>query len=338
MLRNVFVVILLLCSTSAFCSAAQVPPDTITGVALQGANTFAFKVGDVRVISLSDGSVPQDAHKLLLGANAQQIDAYLHQAFVTNPVEASINAFFFRLGDHFVLVDTGSGDMFGHGFGGKLLESLALAGVRPDQITDILLTHMHDDHMGGLVHDGQIVFPNATVHVSKIDLDFFLDRKNAAKAHYDISYFDQAEKAITPYLDAGKVQTFETHTEVLPGVLASVHPGHTPGSAFYTLQSQGQSIMFVGDLVHMLAVQLPDPGVTIVYDVDPANAAQARQQAFAAFAHDRTLIAIPHIPFPGVGHLRAVKAGYEWIPVNYGNRDTALQSDFESRHSKSQTR
>ena len=337
MLQTICMLVLLLCSALFFSAAAQGAADVTTGVALQGANSFAFTVGDVRVIALSDGTVPQDTHKLLLGASTAEIDAALHQAFVTNPVEASINAFLFRLGDRVVLVDTGAGDMFGPGFGGKLIESLALAGVRPAQITDVLLTHVHDDHMGGLVHNGQSVFPNATVHVSKADFDFFLNRTNAQKAHYDISYFNQAEKAIWPYVKAHKIHSFGALAEILPGVLASVHPGHTPGSTFYTLQSGGNSITFVGDLLHVFAVQMPNPSITIVYDVDPAKAAQVREQAFATFAHDRTLIAIPHVSFPGVGYLHAVGSGYEWIPVTYGNRDILLKTNFETRHSKSTT-
>lgn len=95
-----------------------------------------------------------------------------------------------------MLVDTGAGDFFGPGFGGKLLESLAQEGVSPDQITDVLLTHAHDDHMGGLVHGGKLTFPNATVHLGQPDLDFLLDRANAARAHYAMSYFDQAATAL----------------------------------------------------------------------------------------------------------------------------------------------
>ncbi|HAT33369.1 MAG TPA: MBL fold metallo-hydrolase [Janthinobacterium sp.] len=295
-------------------------PASAPGIELQGAASYAFSVGDIRFFALSDGSVPQDLHDLLRDTSNKQTDALLHAALLANPVEASINAFLFKLDGRVVLVDTGSGQMFPAGYGGKLLGSLAAAGVTPEQVSDILLTHAHDDHIGGLVRDGHPVFPNATIHIGKPDIDFFLDRSNAAKAHYDMKYFDEANTALKPYIDAGKVQTFSGSGAIMTGVTATVHPGHTPGSAFYEVESAGQKIVFVGDIVHVAAVQFPEPNITITYDVDRAKAAQVREKTFAAFAQDRTLIAVPHMSFPGIGHIRAVGQGYEWLPVAYGNR------------------
>jgi len=308
----------ILAGAQAQSAADQLPP----GILEQGPDHYSFEVGDVRVTALSDGTVPQDLHKLLRDTTSQKTDALLKEGFLVNPVEASINEWLFQLGGRTILVDTGSGDLFGPGYGGKLAHSLAAVGLRPEQITDILLTHVHDDHMRGLVHGGRLAFPNATVHVGKPDIDFFLDRSNAAKSHYDIKYFDEAIATVKLCVDAGKVQTFSGTTELMPGLIATLHPGHTPGSAFYTLESHGQKIVFVGDIVHVAAVQFPDPTITIEYDVDTARAAAVRQQAFSEFARDRTLIAVPHVPFPGVGHVRAIGTGFEWVPIDYGNRLT----------------
>jgi glyoxylase-like metal-dependent hydrolase (beta-lactamase superfamily II) len=305
-------------ATAATGQSAQPPP----AVEQQGAYTYSFRVGDIRITALSDGTVPGDLHELLRDTTNQKTDALLKKGFVANPAEISINVFMFKLGGRLFLVDTGSGDLFPAGFGGKLLQSLVAAGVHPEEVTDILLTHAHDDHMGGLVHNGALAFPNATVHVGKADVEFFQDRSNAAKAHYGMNYFDDYFASLKHYVDAGKVQTFEGTTVIVPGITATVHAGHTPGSAFYTVESNGQRIVFVGDIIHVGEVQFPEPAITITYDVDRKQAAQVRTAAFAAFAHDGTLIAIPHIPFPGVGHVRAAGTGYEWVPIVYGNRDT----------------
>jgi glyoxylase-like metal-dependent hydrolase (beta-lactamase superfamily II) len=196
--------------------AAAQPSRTYPGLELQGANTYTFRIGDIPITALSDGTVPQDLHDLLRDTTNQKTDALLEKGFVTNPVEASINVFLFKLAGRTFLVDTGSGELFPAGFGGKLLQSLTAAGVRPEQITDILLTHAHDDHMGGLVHNGALTFPNATVHVAKADVDFFQDRSNAAKAHYGMNYFDDYFASLKHYVDAGKVQTFEGTASLFP--------------------------------------------------------------------------------------------------------------------------
>ena len=300
---------------------AQAGPSS-PGITDQKVGIYAITVGNAQITALSDGTVPQDLHALLHGTTNDNTDALLKKGYLSNPVELSLNAFLLRIDGRTVLIDTGAGQLYGPGYGGKLLASLSAAGVSPAQVTDILLTHLHDDHMGGLVQDGKIVFNNATVHVGQPDLDFFLDRSNSAKAHYDMKYFDEAFKTVKLYVDAGKVQSFQGTSEIMPGVTATVHPGHTPGSAFYTVQSEGQKIVFVGDIVHVAAVQFPQPTITIDYDVDPRSAAKTRQQSFATFAHDRTLIAVPHMPYPGIGHVRQVGSGYQWIPIEYGNRST----------------
>ena len=291
-------------------------------VVRQQAGGYTVRVGEVRVTSLTDGSVPQNLHELFRRTRPEDIDRLLARNFQTNPVEASINAFLVTLPGHRVLVDTGSGQLFGPGNGGRLIESLAAQGIGPQDITDILLTHAHSDHAGGLVRDGQRVFPDAVVYVGKPDIDFFFNEDNQKKTGYDQAYFDIARLTLAPYLKAGKVRTFSGTQEVLPGMTATVHPGHTPGSAFYRLTSHGESMTFVGDLIHVAAVQFPDPEVTIAYDQDPARAAAVRKAGFASFARDRTLIAAPHLPFPGIGYVRASGGnGYDWVPVTYTNRE-----------------
>lgn len=290
-------------------------------VVVQQAGGYSVQVGTLRITSLTDGSVPQDLYKLLQRTTPEKIDKLLEQNFQANPVEVSINAFLIDLPGHRVLVDTGSGQLFGPGQGGRLVESLASFGIHPTDITDILLTHAHSDHSGGLVNEGQRVFDNAIVHIGKPDIDFFFSDASQQNSGYDQSYFDIARKTIKPYLDSGKVRTFSSSEEVLPGITGTIHPGHTPGSAFYTLVNNGEKITFVGDLIHVAAVQFPQPNVTISYDKDPDHATQVRSRSFADFADHKTLIAAPHLPFPGIGYVaHNDHGGYRWVPVTYTNR------------------
>ena len=302
------------------------------GIAEQRNGSYTFFVGRMRVTALSDGSVPQDLHALLHGAPIGDIDDALRNDNLSNPIELSINAFLVQTGGRKLLVDTGVGQLFGPKLGGKMLANLRSEGVGPEQITDVLLTHLHDDHMGGIVRDGHTVFPNAIIHVGKPDLTYFFDRSNSARDHYAIKYFDEASLCITPYLKSGKVEAFNGRTQILPGVTATLHPGHTPGSAFYELDSDGQRLVFVGDLVHIAAVQFPHPGITIDYDVSQPKAAHRRETEFIELAQARTLIAVPHLPFPGVGHVRQTAGGFEWMPVEQTDRAAVLSPTNKSQH------
>lgn len=313
---------LILFALSLACAslASAQPVAPLTEVALQGGDYHRVRIGDVMVTALSDGTISFDLHKHLTNTTPAKVDALLHQNFENNPVEASINTYLIELPGRLVLVDVGVGELFGPGNGGLLLESLTAAGYQPDQVTDILITHVHTDHSGGLVKGGQRLFTNATVHVGQPDLDFFLGANQAKRAGYPSTFFDEAAKTLKPYVDAGKVAGFSGTEEVVPGITATVHPGHTPGSAFYTLASRGKTLTFVGDLIHFAPVQLPDPSVTFLYDFDAKAAAANRRTALQVFARDRTLIAVPHFSFPGIGYVRASGKNFQWVPISYGNR------------------
>lgn len=306
--------------------AAEPSTEHASAVSAPGAKQSAFyrfRVGNVDVVALSDGTVPQDLHALLKGASVTEIDSMLRRAFMANPVEASINAYLIDTGTQRILVDTGAGAFFGAGAGGKLVDSLRGAGYRPEQINDVLLTHVHTDHSGGLVDAaGRMVFSNATIHVGQPDIDFFLAPANQAGVDgYDKSYFEQATKSLTPYVKAGKVRGFKSAGEVAPGVSALPTPGHTPGHAFYVLRSNGQTLEFIGDILHVQSIQMAHPEVTITYDVDQPAAGSQRNRQFTRLADERDMVAGAHLPFPGIGHLRKENAGFTYVPTDYRNRD-----------------
>lgn len=282
---------------------------------------YTFKLGTYEITVISDGTVPQDLHVLLKGAPQQTVDGLLNQVHLHNPVEASINVFLINTGKKLILVDTGAGDFFGKGFGGKFSERLNKLGVKPEDISDILITHIHTDHTGGLVHEGKAVFPNANIYVGKADIDFFLDANNQNGVNgYDKAYFQQAQTAMQPYVALGHVKPLSGAQKILDDFNVYPTPGHTPGHYYYQLESQGQSITFIGDSVHVEAVQFPHPDITITYDVDQPSAAKQRQAQFAQLAKSGSMIAAPHLPYPGIGYINTQKEGFAFIRAEFHDR------------------
>ena len=306
----------------AIAQAATPAAPASTPPATQQAGFYRFSVGGVQVVALSDGTVQQDLHALLHMKPAQT-DQLLQRGFLANPVEASINAYLVYAGDRLALVDTGAGAFFGPGAGGKLVASLQAVGVEPAQISDVLITHIHTDHSGGLVDaQGERVFANATIHVGKADVDFFLAPGNQQGVRgYDKAYFEQGTTALGPYVKSGQVRPFTGAVEIVPGIRSRPTPGHTPGHAFFVLQSRGEALEFIGDILHVQAVQMPRPDVTIAYDVVPSDAKAQRLQQFARLAKERRMVAAAHLPYPGLGHLRNEGKGrYAFVPVDYRYR------------------
>jgi glyoxylase-like metal-dependent hydrolase (beta-lactamase superfamily II) len=278
---------------------------------------YRMMLGDFEVTALSDGTVPLPVDKLLTNTTPAKVEAQLKGAYQKAPVETSVNGFLINTGTKLVLIDTGAGNLFGPTLG-KLVASLKASGYTPDQVDEIYITHMHADHVGGLVADGKLAFPNAIVRAGKADADFWLSKANLDKAPDAMKdFFKGAQAMLNPYVTAGKFKPFEGETELVPGIKAIPAPGHTPGHSFYEVTSKGQKLVAWGDLMHVAAVQFADPSVTIQFDTDSKAAAAARKKAFADAAKAGYFVAIAHVDFPGIGQLRSDGAGYRWVPVHY---------------------
>jgi glyoxylase-like metal-dependent hydrolase (beta-lactamase superfamily II) len=277
---------------------------------------FRVMVGDIEVTPVNDGTVdlPMDQ---LLRQKPELTKATLEKNFLKVPLETSDNAFLINTGSKLVLVDTGAGALFGPTLG-KFVQNLKNAGYQPEQIDEIYITHMHGDHVGGLVHDGQRAFPNAVVRAGKADADFWLNKANMDKAPADKKgFFQGAMASINPYVQAGKFKAIESNGELVPGVSAVAEHGHTPGHTTYVVESKGQKLVLIGDLIHVAAVQMENPQVTIGFDSDEKAAYASRKKAFDAAAKNGWLIGGAHLQFPGLGHLQTQGKGYRWVPVNY---------------------
>ena len=288
-------------------------------VKTQAPGFFRFMVGSFEVTAISDGTVKLPMSKLLTNTRPEKTSAALKRAFLADEVETSVNTYLVNTGSKLVLIDTGAAALFGPTLG-NLLPNLKAAGYQPEQIDEIYITHMHPDHVGGLIANGAIAFPNATLRIDKADVDFWLDEARMKAAPESAKgFFQGAMASVNPYLAAKKLVTFTGATELVPGVRAEPSHGHTAGHTSYVVESGGQKLVLWGDLVHAAAVQFADPGVTIQFDTDAKAAAVERKKADADAAKNGYLVGITHVAFPGVGHVRpaACGKGYEWLPLNY---------------------
>lgn len=285
-------------------------------VKTQAPGYYRVMLGDFEITALNDGSFDLPVDKILKQP-AATTNAELAKSFQKAPVETSVNAFLINTGTKLVLIDTGTGGGMAPS-AGVLLANLQAAGYKPEQVDEICITHMHGDHVGGLSKDGVATFPNAVVHAGKADADYWLDPANMDKAPEAAKgNFQTAMKALAPYIAAHKFQPIEADGEIAPGIGSLATHGHTPGHTSYVVESQGQKLIVIGDLIHVAAVQFEHPGVTIAFDSDGKDAAASRAKVFAQAAQGGALIAAAHLQFPGMGRLKADGKRWQFVPVNY---------------------
>jgi glyoxylase-like metal-dependent hydrolase (beta-lactamase superfamily II) len=273
---------------------------------------YRLKVGDLEVIALYDGTGVFDPH-WLNGAKATMdgVIKALHE--VPHMLDTADTGFLVNTGKQLILVDAGAGAWWGGGAFGRLSGSLRSAGYAPEEVDIVLVTHLHSDHVGGLTtQDGRRVFSNADVYVAKAESDFWLSPDIAAKAPKDAQPFFQSAQAIAaPYIQAGKWHTFSGSEPIVDGMQFVPLPGHTPGHTGYEFSSKGQTILFLGDIVHAQRVQLQHPEVTVVFDIDPTAAAATRNDLLSKLVREDVLIAVPHSSFfPPLGRLHKEGSGY----------------------------
>ena len=257
----------------------------------------SFKLGAFDISVLRDGALEIPNNGTIFGLNATpaEVADVLHKAGA-DTIHLDIDALLVHIPNHIVLIDTGYGPA-GHGL---LPESLAKADVAPNEVTDILITHSHPDHIGGLVDaQGQLAFPKAAIRMSATEWAFMQGNQKLAK-----------EVAVIK----GQVQTFEPGQPVLPGITPVALPGHTPGQTGYEIDSQGQKLLDICDIAHSSIVSLARPDWTIAWDADKQEGVQTRQHELQLLATNHELMFAPHFPFPGVGHIEQAGKGYIFKP------------------------
>ncbi len=283
----------------------------------QAPGWYRMPLGDFEVTALSDGTVALPWHTIMKAPPAK-VQAMLAQQYLKSPLETSVNGYLVNTGPKLVLIDAGAAGLFGPTLG-KLVTHLKASGYQPEQVDEVYITHLHGDHVGGLADgEGKAVFPNAVVRLDAKEAAFWLDAANASKAPAEMkSAFVGAQRSMKPYVDAGRVKTFDGDTELVPGIRALAARGHTPGHTIYSVESQGAKMMVWGDLMHVAAVQFPQPDIAVQFDSDSKAAVPQRKKAYADAAKKGYYVAVAHISFPGIGQLRPDGKGYRWLPANY---------------------
>ena len=279
---------------------------------------YALQVGDIDVLVISDGVLPITAETLAYNADSADLATWLDDMFLPPDVlEWPLNVVVVRSGDRTILVDAGLGMEFpDFPRAGQLAPRLEAAGVDPASVTDVVLTHMHMDHIGGLLGDGlkPRLSPDLRIHAATAEAEFW-ESPDFSHTHMPAPVPDALRSAASRFLDEyrSQLRTFEREYEVAPGVLISRTGGHTPGHSVVRLASGGDQLTFAGDLVFQVAFDHPDwfNG----FEHDPEEAARVRVRLLQELAATGGSLMATHLPFPSVCHVAAAGDAFRCVPA-----------------------
>lgn len=272
-----------------------------------------WNLGDLTVTVLNDGWF-QASLDLVTGIAKHEAGRLQMAGFRTEQPKVTLNAFLITgAGRKPALIDAGYGSFAPAETLGRFADALAGTGVRPEDIETVLVSHLHPDHVGGLVKDGAAFCPNAEVLLHADEAAHWLPDAKLAQAPDEAKpFFENARKAMAPYADR-----IREHRggEVLPGITAVHLPGHTPGHCGFRIVSGGRSLLMWTDVVHMPAIQFKNPDAGVGFDVDGDQARATRRAILDEVASGGTLIAGSHLEFPALGYVARDGAGYSFVPA-----------------------
>lgn len=283
----------------------------------QAAGFYRMRLGDHELTVLNDGmrsfplpetfvrNVPRDE------ALAATQAAYMPPGKVTVPFNPTL----INTGTKLILIDAGNGPA-PDGAVGRLVPNLAAAGIRPDDIDLVLISHLHPDHINGLKKaDGGLAFPKAEIRAAGPDYTFWMSDDNMARAADPVTknYFANTRKTLGDLKD--RIATFAWGEEVAPGITALPAPGHTPGHTAFAVASGPARLLVQSDVTNIPELFLRHPDWHVMYDYDADQAQATRHRFYDMAAAEKALVVGYHFPFPSLGHVERDGAGYRLVPV-----------------------
>lgn len=280
---------------------------------------YALQIGDIDVLVISDGVLPIPAHVLAHNVEPNVLDAWLDDQFM--PREAAdwpLNVLVVRSGDQVILVDAGLGldPNLKLEKAGRLVQRLEAAGIALGSITDVVITHMHMDHIGGLTIDGthERMRPDLRVHVAAAEVEFWKNpdfSKTVMPEGFPDALRATAKRFMEQY--ASQFRTFESEIEVAPGVTAVRTGGHTPGHCVVRVAAGGEALTFVGDAIFQ--VGFDRPGWYNGFEHDPEESERVRVNLLRQFAATREAFVATHLPFPSIYHVAVAGDAFRAVPA-----------------------
>jgi glyoxylase-like metal-dependent hydrolase (beta-lactamase superfamily II) len=276
------------------------------------------QVGDIEVLVISDGVLPITARTLATNAESTDLAGWLGANFLPPDVlDWPLNVVVVRTGGRTILVDAGLGVEFpDFPRAGQTVHRLQAAGIDPAAVTDVVLTHLHMDHVGGLLTQGlkERLRPDLRVHVAAAEADFW-EAPDFSRTDMPAPVPDALRSIASRFLDEyrGQLRTFETEYEVAPGVLVARTGGHTPGHSIVRLASGGQALTFAGDAV--FAPGFDNPEWHNGFEHDPEEAARVRVDLLRELAATGESLVATHLPFPSVCHVAVAGDVFRCVPA-----------------------